>query len=130
MKKSTVQGFLQASFTNYQQTHALPLYQIKAAEQLMRCRTEALGGHSVYCEDGHLNGVWYNSCRHRSCPQCSALKAEQWQQRAEALLLDCKHHHWIFTLPHDLHGIWRFNREFLPTTSFSMCQRNAAKAHS
>lgn len=110
MEKSTVQGFLKASFINYQKSHRLPLYQIKAAEQLMRCRTEALGGHSVYCEDGHLNGVWYNSCRHRSCPQCSALKSEQWQQRAEALLLNCKHHHWVFTLPHDLHDIWRFNR--------------------
>jgi hypothetical protein len=119
MQKSTVQGFLQASFTHYQQTHALPLYQIKAAEQLMRCRTEALGGHSVYCEDGHLNGVWYNSCRHRSCPQCSALKSEQWQQRAEALLLEGKHHHWVFTLPHDLHGIWRFNRAFCQQLLFT-----------
>jgi hypothetical protein len=112
MNRSTVQSFLQTTFTHYQQNHRLPLYQIKAAELLMRCRTEALGGHSVYCEDGHLNGVWYNSCRHRSCPQCSALKSEQWQQRAEALLLNCKHHHWVFTLPHDLHDIWRFNREF------------------
>lgn len=119
MRKSTVQGFLQASFTHYQQNHALPLYQIKAAEQLMRCRTEALGGHSVYCEDGHLNGVWYNSCQHRSCPQCSALKSEQWQQKAEALLLNCKHHHWVFTLPHDLHTIWRFNRAFCQQLLFT-----------
>ncbi len=85
----------------------------------MRCRTDALGGHSVYCEDGHLNGVWYNSCRHRSCPQCSALKSEQWQQRVEALLLNSKHHHWVFTLPHDLHGIWRFNRAFCQQLLFS-----------
>ncbi len=119
MSQSTVQSFLQASFPHYQKTHALPLYQIKAAEQLMRCRTEALGGHSVYCEDGHLNGVWYNSCRHRSCPQCSALKAEQWQQRVEARLLNSKHHHWVFTLPHDLHGIWRFNRALCQQLLFS-----------
>ncbi len=112
MNEATVQSFLKTSFTTYQKAHSLPLYQVKAAEQLMRCRTEALGGHSVYCEDGHLNGVWYNSCRHRSCPQCSALKSEQWQQRVESLLLQCKHHHWVFTLPHDLHGIWRFNRAF------------------
>jgi hypothetical protein len=82
MSRSTVQGFLQASFNHYQKNHRLPLYQIKAAELLIRCRTEALGGHSVYCEDGHLNGVWYNSCRHRSCPQCSALKSEQWRKRS------------------------------------------------
>jgi hypothetical protein len=112
MNTTTVQSFLQNSFINYQKTHRLPLYQIKAASQLMRCRTKALGGHTVYCEDGHLNGVWYNSCKHRSCPQCSALKSEQWQQKADSLLLNCKHHHWVYTLPHDLHSIWRFNREF------------------
>lgn len=127
MSQSTVQSFLKASFTHYQQTHALPLYQIKAAEQLMRCRTEALGGHSVYCEDGHLNGVWYNSCRHRSCPQCSALKSEQWQQRVEARLLKSKHHHWVFTLPHDLHGIWRFNRAFCQQLLFTSVRETIQK---
>lgn len=127
MKNSTVQGFLQTSFAHYQINHALPLYQIKAAEKLMRCRTEALGGHSVYCEDGHLNGVWYNSCRHRSCPQCSALKSEQWQQRVEALLLKGKHHHWVFTLPHDLHNIWRFNRAFCQQLLFTSVRETIQK---
>ena len=110
MSKITVQSFLQESFPAYQQSHSMPLYQIKAAEKLMKCRTAALGGHALYCEEGHLNGVWYNSCRHRSCPQCNRLKSAQWQQKAESLLLECKHHHWVFTLPHDLHPIWYFNR--------------------
>jgi hypothetical protein len=127
MKNSTVQGFLKTSFAHHQKNHALPLYQIKAAEQLMRCRTEALGGHSVYCEDGHLNGVWYNSCRHRSCPQCSALKSEQWQQRVEALLLKDKHHHWVFTLPHDLHEIWRFNRALCQQLLFTSVRETIQK---
>ncbi|MCP4321660.1 MAG: IS91 family transposase, partial [Alteromonadales bacterium] len=52
MSKVTVQSFLQQSFSTYRQHHALPLYQIKAAEQLMKCRTASLGGHSIYCEDG------------------------------------------------------------------------------
>lgn len=115
MKQITVQSFLQESFSNYRQSHAMPLYQIKVASQLMKCRTAALGGHALYCEDGHLNGVWYNSCKHRSCPQCSRLKAAQWQHKAESLLLKCQHHHWVFTLPHTLHTIWKFNR--------ALCQR-------
>ena len=60
----------------------------------------------------HLNGVWYNSCHHRSCPKCNTLKAEQWLQKTQSLLLDCPHHHWVFTLPHDLHAIWHYNRAF------------------
>lgn len=101
----------------------MPLYQIKAAEKLMLCRTEALGGHAVYCEDGHLNGVWYNSCKHRSCPQCSAMKSEQWLLKAETLLLQCQHHHWVFTLTHDLHGIWRFNRAFCQQLLFESVRK-------
>lgn len=115
MRKVTVQSFLQDSLSNYRQYHPMPLYQVKVAEQLMKCRTAALGGHALYCEDGHLNGVWYNSCKSRSCPQCSALKAAQWQHKAESLLLKRQHHHWVFTLPHDLHTIWQFNR--------ALCQR-------
>jgi nitrite reductase/ring-hydroxylating ferredoxin subunit len=127
MTSPTVQSFLQQSFLNYQTTHAMPLYQLKAAQQLMVCRTQTLGGHAVYCEDGHLNGVWYNSCKHRSCPQCCALKSAQWQQRAEALLLECQHHHWVFTLPHDLHAIWRFNRAFCQPLFFRCVRETLQK---
>jgi hypothetical protein len=111
MQQNTIQHFLTLYFDKYKQQHGMPLYQIKACEKLMQCRTEALGGHAVYCENDHLNGVWYNSCKHRSCPQCQALRSEHWLQKQEALLLDCQHHHWIFTLPHELHEIWHFNRE-------------------
>jgi hypothetical protein len=44
MISPTVQSFLQQSFLNYQTTHAMPLYQLKAAQQLMVCRTQTLGG--------------------------------------------------------------------------------------
>ncbi len=127
MNKVTVQSFLQESFLAYQQTHAMPLYQIKAAEKLIKCRTAALGGHALYCEDGHLNGVWYNSCKHRSCPQCNRLKAAQWQEKAESLLLECQHHHWVFTLPHDLHEIWRFNRVFCQRLLFQSVRKTIQK---
>ena len=39
------------------------------------------------CPDGHIERVWYNSCRHRFCPQCAQLQIAQWlerQQRAVA----------------------------------------------
>lgn len=127
MTSSTVQSFLKQSLYTYQKTHAMPLYQLKAAEQLMTCRTQALGGHAVYCEDGHLNGVWYNSCKHRSCPQCGALKSAQWLQKAEELLLNCQHHHWIFTLPHDLHPIWNYNRALCQQIFFQTVRETIQK---
>ncbi|EPW5502313.1 IS91 family transposase [Vibrio vulnificus] len=107
----TLQRVMHQHFSEYQQTHKLPLYQLKGVSSLLKCRTEAMGGHALYCEEGHLNGYWYNSCGHRSCPQCGALKKERWQRKVEGMLLDIPYHHWVFTLPHALHDIWFYNRE-------------------
>src|SRR5213593_4564959 len=72
----------------------------------MQCRTAALGGHIQACPDGHFTRIWYNSCRHRSCPQCAYLPTERWLALQQARLLACDHSHVIFTLPHDLHPLW------------------------
>lgn len=34
-------------------------------------------------------------------------------------LLACAHHHLIFTLPHELHGLWRYNRAWSTQTLFT-----------
>jgi hypothetical protein len=76
---------------------------------VMACRTALLGGHVQSCPDGHVTRVWYNSCRHRMCPQCAWLQVERWLQKHTARLLACDHDHVSFTLPAELHGLWRFN---------------------
>src|SRR5882672_4864652 len=65
----------------------------KGAECEMQCQTAALGGHIQACPDGHIARVWYNSCRHRSCPQCAYLQTERWLARQQARLLACDHYH-------------------------------------
>ena len=95
----------------YEQTHPLPAYVRKAARAIMRCRTAALGGHVQACPEGHFSRVWYNSCRHRSCPQCAYLQIERWLARQQARLLACDHYHVIFTLPHELNALWLANVE-------------------
>src|SRR6266702_2469524 len=75
----------------------------------MQCRTAALGGHVQACPDGHVSRVWYNSCRHRSCPQCAYLQTERWLALQQARLLACDHYHVIFTLPHDRNPLWLAN---------------------
>src|SRR5207237_3008495 len=76
---------------------------------VMQCRTAALGGHIQACPDGHVLRVWYNSCRHRSCPQCTYLQTERWLALQQARLLACDHYHVIFTLPHELNPFWLAN---------------------
>jgi hypothetical protein len=49
-----------------------------------------------------LKGIWYNSCRHRMCPQCGWLQVTRWLLHQKARLLACDHYHVIFTIPHEL----------------------------
>lgn len=105
----TLQRIFQESFAAYAQEHRLPLKQLRAAEAIVRCRTPEQGGHVQVCPDGHEERIQYHSCRHRSCPQCNALPKAQWTQKQMQRLLATDHFHAIFTVPHELLPLWRYN---------------------
>ena len=111
----TLQDIFCRASPDYECTHALPAHVRRAARAIMQCRTAALGGHVHACPDGHVARVWYNSCRHRSCPQCASLQTERWLALQRARLLACDHYHVIFPLPHDLHPLWLANVPVMTT---------------
>jgi len=117
--ETTVQSLLADRFSAYAQQHRQPLHKHKAAHAAIQCRTAALGGHVQSCPDGHTTKICYNSCKHRSCPQCSALPTERWLQAQKAKLLDCDHYHVIFTLPHQLLDLWWHNNRMMTDLLFS-----------
>jgi len=114
----TLQTIFQDAFPAYEQRHALPAHVRRAAHAIIQCRTAALGGHIQACPDGHVSRVWYNSCRHRSCPQCAYLQTERWLALQRARLLACDHYHVIFTLPHELNPLWLANVPVMTTLLF------------
>src|SRR5205823_11951621 len=114
----TLQDICCASYPAYERTHPLPAHVRRAARAIMQCRTAALGGHVQACPDGHVARVWYNSCRHRSCPQCAYLQTERWLAFQQARLLACDHYHVIFTLPHELNPLWLANVSVMSTLLF------------
>jgi hypothetical protein len=114
----TLQTIFQDAFPAYEQTHPLPTHVRRAARAIMQCRTAALGGHVQACPDGHVARIWYNSCRHRACPQCAYLQTERWLALQQARLLACDHYHVIFTLPHDLNPLWLTNVSVMTTLLF------------
>jgi putative transposase/transposase-like zinc-binding protein len=114
----TLQDIFGVSYPEYERTHALPAHVRRAARAIMQCRTAALGGHIQACPDGHMSRIWYNSCRHRSCPQCAYLQTERWLALQQARLLACDHYHVIFTLPHDLNPLWLANVPVMSTLLF------------
>jgi hypothetical protein len=113
-----LQTIFQDAFPAYEQTHPLPAHVRRAARAIMQCRTAALGGHIQACPDGHVARIWYNSCRHRSCPQCASLQTERWLAVQRARLLACDHYHAIFTLPHALNPLWLANVPGMTTLLF------------
>ncbi|TWU36723.1 putative transposase [Novipirellula aureliae] len=91
----------------------------RAAWAVRHCRTRELGGHVNSCPEGHYHQIAYNSCRHRSCPQCGWLPKELWLDGWRKRLLPCPHHHVIFTVPHELNDLWRFNKAVFADTLFA-----------
>lgn len=109
MSGLTLQRLLNNHLLQFISQRRIPLYQLKALERLSVCRTGVLGGHAQYCENNHLNGVWYNSCKQRHCPQCRGVATEEWLLNTKRVLLDCPHHHIVFTIPSELNVLWQYN---------------------
>lgn len=121
---NTLQRIFQQHFSSFAQHQRLPPHWYRAANKIARCRTAALGGHVQACPEGHVERVWYNSCRHRTCCQCNRMQTDRWLHKQSARLLACGHHHIIFTLPHDFNVLWMRNTPLLMETLFH-CARDS-----
>lgn len=119
MAQNTLQTILRQRFPVYGKSHNLPCHILNAVQALKDCRTKALGGHVQKCPKDHYSRVWYNSCKHRICPQCASLQIERWLAKQKAKLLLCDHYHAIFTIPHGLNIYWLFNVRLMTTLLFA-----------
>jgi hypothetical protein len=97
----------------YCSEHPLTAPQQKALRDIAQCRTAALGGHLEQCQACGVTRPVYNSCRNRHCPKCQALAQAQWREAQRALLLPVPYFHVVFTLPHALNDLLRFNARLL-----------------
>jgi len=79
----------------------LSLDQLKVMSAIENCRTAALGGHVMRCENDACGytAIAYNSCRNRHCPKCQGAAAREWMAEREAELLPVPYFHVVFTLP-------------------------------
>ncbi|MDQ3843743.1 MAG: IS91 family transposase [Bacteroidota bacterium] len=87
----------------------------KVLDRLKACRTAALGYHLYRCSDEECGKIkyQYHSCRDRHCPQCGAVKKEEWIENRTQELLRVKYYHVVFTLPHELNSLILSNRKLL-----------------
>ena len=83
----------------YLARHRLSRGQLKVIGAIRACRTAALGGHVMRCDDCDHATIAYNSCRNRHCPRCQGAAAKDWLADRQADLLPVPYYHLVFTLP-------------------------------
>ncbi len=85
--------------------HAVTPAQHAVLRDIVRCRTEVLGGHADVCSACGRVDISYNSCRNRHCPKCQSLAQARWLTGRLERLLPTHYFHAVFTLPSELHPL-------------------------
>lgn len=87
----------------------------RVMQRIRVCRTPALGYHVYRCSDNKCSHVkyQYHSCRDRHCPNCGAIKKQQWIEARTQELLPVNYYHVVFTLPHELNSLVMGHRRVL-----------------
>jgi predicted nucleic acid-binding Zn ribbon protein len=83
--------------------------------RLKICRTASLGYHLYRCTGEQCGYIkyQYHSCRDRHCPNCGAIKKDEWIEARSRELLPVKYYHVVFTLPHELNNLVMGHRKIL-----------------
>jgi len=88
-------------------------HQLKVLWAMANCRTPQMGGSAMVCNQcGSIHYFMY-SCRNRHCPRCQGVDKELWIEDRKHELLPVKYFHVVFTVPHNLLELFRFNREVM-----------------
>lgn len=109
----TVQQVFKQFYSVYKERYTPYLNQVKAAKDIMGCRTSDLGGHAYKCEECSHTLVRYNSCRNRHCPMCQGTTKAIWVDKRSKDILNAPYFHVVFTVPEELQPIIYQNQELL-----------------
>jgi hypothetical protein len=102
---ATLAEVFQTFGPEYLNAHGVNGSRAKVFRAILDCRTAALGGHCLECDDCGQRAYVYHSCRNRHCPTCQTRAKEAWTQRRIAELLPVPYAHLVFTLPHVLNSL-------------------------
>ena len=91
----------------------MPPSHTRAMEDIVLCRTPALGGSLYDCDDCGALDFAYHSCRNRHCPKCQEDRAQAWLEGLRSRLLPCDHYLLTFTLPDQLRPVARSHQRLV-----------------
>ena len=114
----TVQDVFHQFYSLYNESYSPNAQQIKAANDIMNCRTAALGAHVYECEECRNTSVHYNSCRNRHCPLCQGVNKAVWVDQKSKDILNAPYFHVVFTMPSQLQALIYQNQKLLYTLMY------------
>jgi hypothetical protein len=91
----------------------MPRSHLRVMRAIESCRTAALGGHVLACDQCHSKQFSYHSCRNRHCPKCQGQQGQRWLDRQQARLLPVPYFLLTFTLPSELRCVARSNQKIV-----------------
>lgn len=104
---------------DYRSNNGMTEKQHNVMNNIMNCRTEWFGYHTDECDNcGHIEND-FNSCRDRHCPKCQAVSRKKWIDARLDDILPVPYYHVVFTLPHLLYDILRYNKKLIYDLLFS-----------
>ena len=94
---------------DYLDAHAasMPPSHRRAIEDILDCRTAALGGQVWRCDTCNAEVFSYHSCGNRSCPKCHTAQTQEWLGHRQAEMLPVPYFHITVTVPAELRAVLR-----------------------
>ena len=86
---------------------AMPPSHRRAIEDILDCRTAALGGQVWRCDTCGAEVFSYHSCGNRSCPKCHTAQTQEWLGHRQAEMLPVPYFHITVTVPAELRAVLR-----------------------
>ena len=113
-KRYAVRDIFRAHYPEYAKAHAVPPYQDKVMQALMKCGTGELGYTVSACTECPEKQIHADTCGNRNCPSCGLIAQLKWRALREGELIHgIPYYHVVFTLPHGLTDLIGQNQKTL-----------------
>ena len=97
---------------SYEENHWMTKEQRRVMQEIIDCRSGALGGHIEQCDSCDKIHYRNHSCRNRHCPQCGGVARSEWLLSRSEELLDVPYFHVVFTIDHVWNPLMLVNQQF------------------
>ena len=86
---------------------AMPPSHQRAIQDILDCRTAALGGQVWRCDGCDAEVFSFHSCGNRGCPKCHTAQTQEWLGQRQAEMLPVPYFHIVVTVPAELRAVLR-----------------------